>query len=147
LGLTAAYAFCEPIVCKCGSLDVSQPYGFPPPITGVALHPPKNSLIYIAVTLFAYMMWAISFYSAQDSLSQNVVNANRSNKISLPEVLRTCVLKTEPCCTLDSYSGQCCDSHLPTLYTNMNYNLKVGCLHPVACTRSGSGFPSNATLV
>jgi hypothetical protein len=22
-------------------------------------------------------------------------------------------------------------------------NLKVGCLHPVACTRSGSGFPSN----
>jgi hypothetical protein len=27
------------------------------------------------------------------------------------------------------------------------YNLKVGCLIPVACTRSGSGFPSNATLV
>jgi hypothetical protein len=26
------------------------------------------------------------------------------------------------------------------------YNLKVGCLHPVACTRSGLGFPSNATL-
>jgi hypothetical protein len=26
-------------------------------------------------------------------------------------------------------------------------NLKVGCLHPVACTRSGSGFPANATLV
>jgi hypothetical protein len=26
-------------------------------------------------------------------------------------------------------------------------NFKVGCLHPVACTRSGSGFPSNATLV
>jgi hypothetical protein len=26
-------------------------------------------------------------------------------------------------------------------------SLKVGCLHPVACTRSGSGFPSNATLV
>jgi hypothetical protein len=25
-------------------------------------------------------------------------------------------------------------------------NLKVGCLHHVACTRSGSGFPSNATL-
>jgi hypothetical protein len=27
-------------------------------------------------------------------------------------------------------------------------NLKLGCLHPVACTRSGSGsgFPSNATL-
>jgi hypothetical protein len=24
--------------------------------------------------------------------------------------------------------------------------LKVGCLHPVACTRSGSGFSSNATL-
>jgi hypothetical protein len=24
--------------------------------------------------------------------------------------------------------------------------LKVGCLHPVACTRSGSGFLSNATL-
>jgi hypothetical protein len=23
---------------------------------------------------------------------------------------------------------------------------KVGSLHPVACTRSGSGFPSNATL-
>jgi hypothetical protein len=26
-------------------------------------------------------------------------------------------------------------------------NLKVGCLHPVACTRSGSGFPSNATNI
>jgi hypothetical protein len=26
-------------------------------------------------------------------------------------------------------------------------NLKVGYLHPVVCTRSGSGFPSNATLV
>jgi hypothetical protein len=26
-------------------------------------------------------------------------------------------------------------------------NLKVGCLHPVACTRSGSGFPSIAALV
>jgi hypothetical protein len=25
--------------------------------------------------------------------------------------------------------------------------LKVGCLHPVACTWLGSGFPSNATLV
>jgi hypothetical protein len=25
-------------------------------------------------------------------------------------------------------------------------NLNLGCLHPVACTRSGSGFPSNATL-
>jgi hypothetical protein len=30
---------------------------------------------------------------------------------------------------------------------NNKYNLQVGCLHPVACTRSGSGFPSNATLV
>jgi hypothetical protein len=29
----------------------------------------------------------------------------------------------------------------------MNKDLKVGCLHPVACSRSGSGFPSNATLV
>jgi hypothetical protein len=28
----------------------------------------------------------------------------------------------------------------------MFINLKVGCLHPVACTRSGSGFPPNATL-
>jgi hypothetical protein len=26
------------------------------------------------------------------------------------------------------------------------FNLKVGCLHPIACTRSGSGFPSNVTL-
>jgi hypothetical protein len=33
-------------------------------------------------------------------------------------------------------------------WANMpQYYLKVGCLHPVACTRSGSGFPSNATLV
>jgi hypothetical protein len=31
-------------------------------------------------------------------------------------------------------------------YNNSNY-LKVGCLHPVACTRSGAGFPSNATLL
>jgi hypothetical protein len=23
----------------------------------------------------------------------------------------------------------------------LHYYLKVGCLHPVACTRSGSGFP------
>jgi hypothetical protein len=30
---------------------------------------------------------------------------------------------------------------------NRKCNLKVGCLHPVACTRLGSGFPSNATLV
>jgi hypothetical protein len=37
-------------------------------------------------------------------------------------------------------------SHIPE---NLNHNiyLKVGCLHPVACTRSGLGFPSNATLV
>jgi hypothetical protein len=25
-------------------------------------------------------------------------------------------------------------------------DLKFGCLHPAACTRSGSGFPSNASL-
>jgi hypothetical protein len=30
---------------------------------------------------------------------------------------------------------------------NANAILKVSCLHPVACTMSGSGFPSNATLV
>jgi hypothetical protein len=28
----------------------------------------------------------------------------------------------------------------------MQFNLKLGCWHPVACTRSGSGFLSNATL-
>jgi hypothetical protein len=28
----------------------------------------------------------------------------------------------------------------------IRFTFKVGCLHPVACTRSGSGFPSNATL-
>jgi hypothetical protein len=28
-----------------------------------------------------------------------------------------------------------------------NIPLKVGCLHPVACTRSGSGFPSNVKPV
>jgi hypothetical protein len=27
------------------------------------------------------------------------------------------------------------------------YFFKVGCLHPVACTRSGSGFQSNTKLV
>jgi hypothetical protein len=32
-------------------------------------------------------------------------------------------------------------------YCTNEYDLKVGCLHPVACTRSGSGFSSNATLV
>jgi hypothetical protein len=31
--------------------------------------------------------------------------------------------------------------------TQYIYNLKVGCLHTFACTRSGSGFPSNVTLV
>jgi hypothetical protein len=34
------------------------------------------------------------------------------------------------------------------VYTvSLTNNLKVGCLHPVACTRSCLGFPSNATLV
>jgi hypothetical protein len=34
------------------------------------------------------------------------------------------------------------------LYTALDIQVyRVGCLHPVACTRSGSGFPSNATLV
>jgi hypothetical protein len=32
------------------------------------------------------------------------------------------------------------------LFLNKFYCLKLGCLHPVACTRSGSGFLSNATL-
>jgi hypothetical protein len=32
--------------------------------------------------------------------------------------------------------------HIPIMLSD----LKVDCLHPVACTRSGSGFPSNATL-
>jgi hypothetical protein len=30
--------------------------------------------------------------------------------------------------------------------SNTQCSLKVDCLHSVACTRSGSGFPSNATL-
>jgi magnesium-transporting ATPase (P-type) len=30
--------------------------------------------------------------------------------------------------------------------TIFKWKYKVGCSHPVACTRSGSGFPSNATL-
>jgi hypothetical protein len=29
---------------------------------------------------------------------------------------------------------------------DISTDLKVGCLHPVVCTRSGSGFPCNATL-
>jgi hypothetical protein len=52
-------------------------------------------------------------------------------------------------------SLSCLTSSIPTksnLYFKSSFatvisNLKVGCLHPVACTRSGSGFPSNATLV
>jgi hypothetical protein len=36
----------------------------------------------------------------------------------------------------------------PLLIVSSNSSIvKVGYLHPVACTRSGSGFPSNATLV
>jgi hypothetical protein len=31
-------------------------------------------------------------------------------------------------------------------FTNLIPNLKVSSLHFVACTRSGSGFPSNTTL-
>jgi hypothetical protein len=45
------------------------------------------------------------------------------------------------------YTRECSELWIP-LVLFWNYcNLKVGCLHPVACTRSGSGFPSNATLV
>jgi hypothetical protein len=32
------------------------------------------------------------------------------------------------------------------IFLNEIFVFKVGCLHPIACTRSGSGFPSNATL-
>jgi hypothetical protein len=33
------------------------------------------------------------------------------------------------------------------VYCSYNsYVLNLGCLHPVACTTSGSGFPCNATL-
>jgi hypothetical protein len=42
-----------------------------------------------------------------------------------------------------------CDPVCGLVYHNFKHliYLKVGCLHPVACTRSGSGFTSNATLV
>jgi hypothetical protein len=33
------------------------------------------------------------------------------------------------------------------IITSVNIKIvKVGCLHPITCTRSGSRFPSNATL-
>jgi hypothetical protein len=35
---------------------------------------------------------------------------------------------------------------LKELVFKENILLKLDCLHPIACTRSGSGFPSNATL-
>jgi hypothetical protein len=39
-------------------------------------------------------------------------------------------------------------THFPSDTATCHINdLKLGCLHPVACTRSGSGFPSNGTLV
>jgi hypothetical protein len=38
-------------------------------------------------------------------------------------------------------------SKLVPPYSKSNFYPTVGCLHLVACTRSGSGFPSNATLV
>jgi hypothetical protein len=44
-------------------------------------------------------------------------------------------------------SESACDFGSEIYKLNLKNYLKVGCLHPVACTRSGSGFPSNATLV
>jgi hypothetical protein len=38
-------------------------------------------------------------------------------------------------------------AELTPRHLSISKKVKVGCLHPVACTRSGSGFPSNATLV
>jgi hypothetical protein len=39
------------------------------------------------------------------------------------------------------------DTHIAICMCKNLMYLKVGCLHPVACTTSGSGFQSNATLV
>jgi hypothetical protein len=47
-----------------------------------------------------------------------------------------CILKMEATCSYET-----------SVYFQRATLLKVGCLHPVACTRSGSGFSSNATLL
>jgi hypothetical protein len=57
---------------------------------------------------------------------------------SVYQTARNNILRRSYCYYLPS-SG--CYFRIP----NVKPNLKVGCLHPVACTRSGSGFPSNAT--
>jgi hypothetical protein len=72
------------------------------------------------------------------------------------KILRYMIMPSNPSCRGENN----CSAHLSNdtikfLSSNprsgvVKYNIyirKVGCLHPVACTGSGLGFPSNTTLV
>jgi hypothetical protein len=53
----------------------------------------------------------------------------------------SCEFGIEPCGSI-----KCWETMEDLSSSAQRHTVKVGCSHPVAYTRSGSGFPSNATL-